>query len=108
MPAMNEHRRSHRQPRQLFLVERFWPGVTPALADTATARIRAVAGALAAHGAGVRHLRSDLLPADEVVVSIIEAASLSSVVAVHRQAGYPADRISEAVSVGRASRRAAR
>ena len=90
----------HRMATHLFLIERFWPGVTPARANAATARLGRVAKCLDADGIGVRHLRSALLPADEVVWTVVEAGSRAAVIAVTERASYPVDRISETIPVG--------
>lgn len=107
-PAMRKSTRSYQPTTSVYLVERFWPGVTPALADAATVRLERAASRLNDQGAVVRHLRSALLPADEVVMSLVEAGSLAIVVAVNERADYPADRISRSIPVGQPRQRRAR
>lgn len=86
------------RPTTLYLLERFWPGVTTDSAVRATAGLAAAAAASASRG--VRHLRSGLVPADEVVWSMLEADSEDSVIAVTTEARYPVDRISATIVVG--------
>lgn len=86
---------------RVYLIERFWPGVTPASADAAIARLGRAANALGNEGVAVRHLQSALLPADEVLLSMVEAGSLDMARRVSERAGYVADRISEGIDLGR-------
>lgn len=88
-------------PKHLYLVESFWPGVTTDGAHAAARRLHAAAGRSGGGPASVRHLRSGLLPHDEVVWSMVEAGSGDAVIAVARRARYPVDRISETIVVGR-------
>ena len=63
------------QPQtQTFLVERYWPGVDEAIARTVVANLERAARAMTAEGTPVEHVGSILMPADEVVFSLIEAA----------------------------------
>lgn len=89
---------------RVYLIERFWPGVTPAAADAAIVRLGRAASALGGEGVTVRHLHSALLPADEVVLSMLEAGSLDTALRVSERAGHRADRISEGIDLGRRSR----
>lgn len=86
-------------PKHLYLVESFWPGVTTAGAHAAARRLRSAA-TRSGRPASVRHLRSGLLPDDEVVWSMVEAGSAEAVMAVTMRASYPVDRISETIVVG--------
>ena len=93
-------RRAARAPTTLYLIERFWPGVTPDGAVDAAASLDAAVAASGSASSRVRHLRSGLVPADEVVWSVVEADSEAAVIAVTTQARYPVDRISETIVVG--------
>jgi hypothetical protein len=84
----------------LYLVESFWPGVTAAGARAATRRLRAAATRSGQGSNAVRHLRSGLLPDDEVVWSMVAAGSCDAVISVTTRAGYPVDRISETIVIG--------
>lgn len=93
------------RPRRLFLLERFWPGVTPALAEEAVRRLERVAAELVGPDAAV-YLRSALLPGDEVVFSLVEAGSVSAVRELSGRAAFDVDRISENIPIGRIVREA--
>lgn len=86
--------------KTLYLVERFWPGVTAARAEAAARRLHAAANRSGRGSSAVRHVRSGLLPDDEVVWSIVEAGSGDAVIAVTTRARHPVDRISETIVVG--------
>ena len=86
-------------PKHLYLVESFWPGVTTAGAHAAARRL-CRAATRSGRAASVRHLRSGLLPDDEVVWSMVEAGSADAVIAVTMRARYPVARISETIVVG--------
>ena len=76
-----------------YLVERYWPGVDRDQLVPAARGISSAAAELAAGGRDVRVLSSLLLPADEVVLSLFEAASEEDVVEVNRRSGVPFDRV---------------
>lgn len=88
------------ETRHLFVVERFWPGVTAARADAAAGRIAHAAAAYDMGTTRVRHVRTGLVPADELVWTVVEAGSRDAVIAVTSIADYPVDRISETIVVG--------
>jgi hypothetical protein len=88
------------ETRHLFLVERFWPGVTAAGADAAVVRLADAAAAYDTGASPVRHVRTGLVPADELVWTVVEAGSRNAVIAVTSIADYPVDRISETIVVG--------
>lgn len=83
----------------LYLLECFWPGVTPDSASQAAASLDAAAAGDPALRC-VRHLRSGLVPADEILWSMVEADSEAAVIAVTTKARYPVDRISRTIVVG--------
>lgn len=99
MPRPGDDRHMN-APRHLYLVERFWPGVTAVRARAAVRRLDDAASRSGCGSSSVRHLRSGLIPRDEVVWSMIEAASDDAVIAVTTQARHPIDRISETIVVG--------
>jgi hypothetical protein len=76
-----------------YLVERYWPGVDRDQLVMAAGRLGTAAHELAAGGRDVRVLSSVLIPADEVVLSLFEAASEEDVVEVNRRSGVPFDRV---------------
>ncbi|HEY7523093.1 MAG TPA: hypothetical protein VH720_05470 [Candidatus Limnocylindrales bacterium] len=75
-----------------FLVERFWPGLTAAGAETATT-------ALARAGAVI--VETIVADTDEVCLWYVEAAATSDVVAAFRDAAVPIDRIGPATRLRR-------
>ncbi len=79
-----------------YLVERYWPGVTEAA--LAAALERATAGS---SDKVLRHVHSVLIPSEEVVFSVFEAASAADVENANWLADAPFERVVEAVAVGR-------
>jgi len=79
--------------RDRYLVERYWPGVDRDQLVIAASRIGIAANELAAWGRDVRVLSSVFIPADEVVLSLFEAASEDDVVEVNQRSGVPFDRV---------------
>jgi hypothetical protein len=80
-----------------FLVEQFWPGVTPTDFKRAAERVRASADSMAGDGTAIRFLHSTLVPRDEASFCVLEAASSSLVAEAYRRAGVGYDRILEAL-----------
>ena len=87
------------QPRRLFLLERFWPGVTPALAEEAARGLGRVAAEQGGPNAPVL-LVSGLLLEDDVVFSLLEARSEAAARELTGRADFQVDRISESALVG--------
>lgn len=79
-----------------YLVERYWPGVTEAVLVAALERATAVSSDKV-----LRHVHSVLIPSEEVVFSVFEAASAADVESANRLADAPFERVVEAVAVGR-------
>ncbi len=71
-----------------YLVERYWPGVTEAA--LAAALERATAGS---SGKRLRHVHSVLVPSDEVVFSVFQAASAADVEDANQLAEAPFERV---------------
>ncbi len=78
---------------QLYLAERFWPKAG-ALAEleAAAGRLRAAAGR-GDGGEQVRYLGSVLVPGDEVVFCLFEAADMEAVLALNERAEVGLDRV---------------
>jgi hypothetical protein len=88
-------------PRTMtFLVERYWPGVDEAIARTVVTTLEREARAMTAEGIPVEHVGSILMPADEVVFSLIEAADEQTARQVNERADIPLDRIAAAIALG--------
>jgi hypothetical protein len=86
-------------PTRTFLVERYWPGIDEPLARTVLSNLERAARAMTAEGIPVEHVGSILMPADQVVFSLIEAADEAAVRSVNERADIPLDRIAAAVAL---------
>jgi hypothetical protein len=82
---------------QTFLVERYWPGVDEAIARSVVSSLERAARAMTSEGTPVEHVGSILMPADQVVFSLIEAADEGSAREVNERADIPLDRIAAAI-----------
>ena len=80
-----------------FLVERYWPGVTPEAFTDAARRVHESVDALRGEGARIRTLSSTLVPVDEAAYWVFEASSREVVEHVYARAGVPFERIVVAV-----------
>jgi hypothetical protein len=89
---------------QTFLVERYWPGVDEAIARTVVSNLERAARAMTAEGTPVEHVGSILMPADEVVFSLIEAVDERAARQVNERADVPLDRIATAITLRLQSR----
>jgi len=81
------------QAPNLFLVERYWPGVTSEEFAAAERRIREAIRELIRTGWVVRLLSSTFIPAEESVLQLFEAAGQDVLVEVGRRSGLAFDRI---------------
>ena len=88
-----------RDPIETFLVERYWPDVDLAQLRAALPRLEAAAAAMVSEGTPVGHLGSILMPADQVVFTLIVAGDESAVRQLNERADLPADRIARAVAL---------
>jgi hypothetical protein len=88
------------RPTRTFLVERYWPGVDEAIARTVVSSLEREARAMTAEGIPVEHVGSILMPADQVVFSLIEAADEHAARQVNERADVPLDRIAAAIALG--------
>jgi Protein of unknown function (DUF4242) len=79
-----------------YLVESYLPAGGAGIEEI-DGRARAAAEELAGEGATVRHLRSMLVPEDEMCVLHYDAASRELAVEAARRAGVISDRVVEAV-----------
>lgn len=82
-----------------FLLERFWPGITPTRAMTVVARDDALAATMRGEGRSIRVVRTTLLPGDETLMSIVEAESEQDVAELGERAEAPADRVVAALEL---------
>jgi hypothetical protein len=86
--------------RAAFLVERYWPGVDEEVLSSALPRLELSARAMTAEGHEVHHVGSFLMPADQVVISVISADSEAVVREVNQRAAMPVDRIAKVTPYG--------
>lgn len=84
----------------MFLVERYWPGVDEALLRASLPRLEAAARAMTSEGHHVDHLGSLLVPADQVVFSIIRASSEAIARELNERAHLRVDRVAAVTSFG--------
>ena len=84
---------------EMFLVERYWPGIDAVTLSAVLRRLDAAAEAMTAEGRPVQHLGSILMPIDQVVFSLIAAGEESLVREVNVRAEVPVDRISTAITL---------
>lgn len=91
-----------------FLVERYWPGVDEEILGSALPRLELSARAMTAEGHEVHHVGSFLMPADQVVLSVISADSEAFVREVNQRAAMPVDRIARVTPYGFGLRKADR
>jgi hypothetical protein len=78
----------------LFTAKCYWPGVTES--EVATNATRAAANDSRARG-GAAYLGSILLPDDELVLCLFEAAAGAAVKRASESAGFPCERVMESV-----------
>lgn len=78
-----------------FLVERYWPGIDAARLQDILPCLDAAARALSEEGHHVEHVLSMLMPADQVVFSVVRADTEDLVRELNGRAGLPFDRIAE-------------
>jgi hypothetical protein len=81
-----------------FLVERYWPGVDEQRARSVASSLEQAALTMTAEGTPVEHLGSILMPADEVVFSLIEATDERTARQLNERADVPLDRIAAAIT----------
>jgi hypothetical protein len=88
-------------PRQgsTFLVERYWPGIDESRLRAVLPSLERAARDMRAEGQPVEHIGSILMPADQVVFTLITATSESVVREVNERADLRIDRIAVAIQV---------
>jgi hypothetical protein len=82
-----------------YLVDGYLPRSRSSELAELIARLREAAEALTAEGTEVRHVRSSFLPADELLLHLMEAESAEAAGEATRRAGIAPERIVEAVPV---------
>jgi Protein of unknown function (DUF4242) len=80
-----------------FLVEHYRPGATVAELGEWAIRVRDAAEELARDGRPVRYVRSTIVPGDESMLCLLEAAGEALVRETYVRAGIPFERLSLAI-----------
>jgi Protein of unknown function (DUF4242) len=88
-----------KQPPTAFLVEHYWPGITPDGFEAAAERVRESAAALASTGLHIRFLHSTLVPEDDAAFCVFDAESLAVVEEAYARASVPYERVLDALEV---------
>jgi hypothetical protein len=83
----------------IYLVERYWPGVTDELLLEAIDRGRRAIEQMRVEGTLVRGITNILIPSEEVVFSVYEGPSSTAVRQLNERAGIPVSRIVEVIAV---------
>jgi Nickel responsive protein SCO4226-like len=89
------------QAERTFLVEHYWPGVTPEEFRSAAERVRSSAEELSAGNTEIAFLHSTLVPGDEAAFCVFKAGSMEAVVEAYTRAGVTYERILDALEVER-------
>ena len=85
--------------RQTYLVEHYRPGLGVDEFRQWAARVRDTAGEMERAGKPVSYLRSTIVPADEALLCVLDAASEELVRETYTRAGISFERISAAIAV---------
>lgn len=83
-----------------FLVEHYWPGLTPDLFEAACRRVRLSADEIAGEGVPLRFLHSTLVSEEETAFCVFEAESASAVEEAYARAAVPFERVVGALEIG--------
>jgi hypothetical protein len=86
--------RATAEARQTYLVEQYRPGLTVDGLKQWAARVREATRELEREGKPVRYLHSTIVPADESLLCVLEAASEALVREAYARAGLPFERLS--------------
>ena len=92
--------RADAEGRQTYLVEHYRPDCTVDELKRWAARVRNAAVQLGREGKPVRYLRSTIVPADESMLCVLEAADEELVRETYERAGVPFERLSAAIAEG--------
>jgi hypothetical protein len=82
-----------------FLVEHYWPGITPDGFEAAAERVRQSSAALASTGRHIRFLHSTLVPDDDAAFCVFDAESPAVVEEAYARAGVPYERVLDALEI---------
>ena len=80
-----------------YLVEHYRPGLGVEALSEWAALVRDTAAEMAREGKSVRYVRSTIVPADESLLCLLEAASKELVQETYARAGLPFERLSAVI-----------
>ncbi len=92
--------RADAETRETYLVEHYRPGLTVAELRQWATRVRDTAIAMEGEGKPVRYLRSTIVPVDESLLCVLEAATEELVREAYARAGIPFERLSTVIPEG--------
>jgi Protein of unknown function (DUF4242) len=87
-------------PRETYLVEHYRPGLTVEGFREWAARLRDAALEMEHDGKSVRYVRSTIVPGDESLLCLLEAATEQLVRDLYARVGIPFERIQPAIDAG--------
>jgi hypothetical protein len=90
--------------RETFLVEHYRPGLSAQELGAWAARVRVITEEMRRDGKQVRYLRSTIVPVDESLLCMFEAASEELVREAYARAEIPFERISAVIHDGTSER----
>jgi hypothetical protein len=92
--------RESEEARRTYLVEHYRPGRSVDDLRQWAGRIRASAAEMEREGKAVRYLRSAIVPTDESLLCVLEAATEELVRETYARAGIPFERLSAVIPEG--------
>jgi hypothetical protein len=92
--------RTGTEARQTFLVEHYRPGLSAEELGAWAARVRDTTNEMEREGKAVRYLRATIVPTDESLFCVLEAATEHLVREAYARAEIPFERITAAISDG--------
>lgn len=82
-----------------FLVEHYWPGITPGLFEAACQRVRVRVDEIAGEGLRIRFVHSTLVADEESAFCVFEAESAAAVEEAYARAEVPFERVLDALQI---------
>jgi len=92
--------RAETEKRETYLVEHYRPGLTVDELRRWAGLVRETAASMEREGKPVRYLRSTIVPADETLLCVLEAAREELVREAYARAGVPFERLSTVIPEG--------
>ena len=83
-----------------FLVEHYWPGITPGMFEAACRRVRLRVDEIAGEGLRIRFVHSTLVAHEESAFCVFEAESAAAVEEAYARAEVPFERVLDALQIG--------